>query len=94
MYLPFDQRQAVTLALLEKGYEKQMFLAADSCGTLDWFPVETVQQLAGAGMVKDWDIRIVPDQVLPELREKGMTEDQERTMMVANPVRWLIGEEL
>ena len=94
MYLPYDQRQTVTLALLEKGYEKQMFLAADSCGTIDWFPVETVQQLAGAGMVKDWDIRIVPDQVLPELREKGMTEDQERTMMVANPVRWLIGEDV
>jgi predicted metal-dependent phosphotriesterase family hydrolase len=31
----------------------------------------------------------VPEQVLPRLREAGMTEDQERTMMVENPVRWL-----
>ena len=32
---------------------------------------------------------MVPDRVLPELRESGMTEEQERTMMVDNAVRWL-----
>ena len=34
---------------------------------------------------------MVPERVLPELREWGMTEEQERTMMVENPVRWLTG---
>jgi predicted metal-dependent phosphotriesterase family hydrolase len=29
--------------------------------------------------------------VLPELRERGMTPDQEETMMVSNPRRWLSG---
>ena len=40
-------------------------------------------------MAKDWHIGIVPERVLPELREDGMTEDQERTMMVENAARWL-----
>ena len=94
MYLPFAQRQETTLALLEKGYERQMFLAADSCATIDWFPVEMVEQMTGAGAVKDWSIKMVPDIVLPELRERGMTEDQERTMTVDNAVRWLTGEDV
>ena len=40
-------------------------------------------------MAEDWTIRIVPEKVLPELRESGMTEEQERTMMVDNAVAWL-----
>jgi predicted metal-dependent phosphotriesterase family hydrolase len=34
-------------------------------------------------------MRLVPERVLPELRESGMSEEQERTMMVDNAVRWL-----
>ena len=47
--------------------------------------------MVDAGMAKDWHIGIVPERVLPELREKGMSEDQERTMMVDNAARWLAG---
>ncbi len=38
MYLPFEQRQATALALLERGYAERIFLSADSCATIDWFP--------------------------------------------------------
>ena len=38
MYLPYEQRQATTLALLERGYADRLFLSADSCATIDWFP--------------------------------------------------------
>jgi phosphotriesterase-related protein len=89
MYLPFEQRQTVTLALLERGYADRIFLAADSCATIDWFPAPVVGQMIQAGMAKDWTIRMVPERVLPALRDAGMTEEQERTMMVENPVRWL-----
>jgi phosphotriesterase-related protein len=89
MYLPFENRQKTTLALLERGHEARMFLSADSCGTLDWFPPDVVGQMAEAGMVKDWDIRLVPEQVIPELREGGMTDEQLEQMMVRNPVSWL-----
>jgi phosphotriesterase-related protein len=89
MYLPFDQRIAAHLALLERGYANRIFVSADSCATIDWFPPETVEQLAGGGAVDDWTIKIVHDKVLPALREGGMTEEQERTMLHENPVSWL-----
>ncbi len=92
MYLPFDQRIAAHLALLERGYADRIFVSADSCATIDWFSPEAVAQMAGAGLVDDWTIKIVHDKVLPALREGGMTEAQERTMLHENPVRWLTGE--
>jgi phosphotriesterase-related protein len=89
MYLPYEKRQATTLALLERGYADRIFISADSCATIDWFPQPVVEQLMQAGMAVDWDIRIVPQKVLPGLREQGMSEEQERTVMVDNPVAWL-----
>ena len=94
LYHPYEQRNQTVLTLLERGYAERMFISADSCATLDWFPRETIEQLLAAGMAKDWDIRMVPRRVLPDLRAGGMTEDQERTMMVENAVRWLTGEPL
>lgn len=92
MYLPYDRRQATATALLERGYADRLFLSADSCGTIDWFEQAAVEQMLAAGMAKDWDIRIVGQRVLPDLREAGMTAEQEQTIMVANPVSWLTGE--
>jgi phosphotriesterase-related protein len=91
LFLPYEQRQATTRALLERGYADRIFLSADSCATLDYYPAETTEQLVAGGMAKDWSIRLVPEKVLPELRETGMSEEQERTVMVDNAVRWLTG---
>jgi phosphotriesterase-related protein len=92
LYLPYDRRQATVLALLERGYAERMFLSADHCATLDWFPLPVAQQMLEAGLAKDWSMTLVPERVLPELREAGMTAEQEWTMMVENPKRWLAGE--
>ena len=89
MYLPYEQRQTVAVELLERGYASQLFISADSCATIDWFPAEAAAQLAEAGMVKEWTIRMVPERVIPDLRERGVTEEQFETMLVANPVTWL-----
>ena len=89
MYLPFDQRQATAVTLLERGHAERLFLSADSCATIDWFPPDVVGQMIGAGLVDEWTIRLVPDRVLPELRERGMGPEQERTMMIDNAARWL-----
>jgi phosphotriesterase-related protein len=91
IYLPYDKRQATTNELLERGYADRMFLSADSCATLDYFSPPAIGQLIESNMAEDWNIRIVPEKVLPELRESGMSEEQERTMMVDNAVRWLAG---
>jgi phosphotriesterase-related protein len=92
IFLPFDKRQQTVLALLERGYEQRMFLSADACATLDYYPEAMIGQLVGAGLAKDWTSNIVPDKVLPELRESGLTDEQERAMMVDNAVAWLTGE--
>jgi phosphotriesterase-related protein len=89
LFLPYEKRQATAKALLGRGYADRMFLSADSCATLDWFPPDVIEQLIAAGAAREWTIRIVPEKVLPELREWGMTEEQERTMMVDNAVGWL-----
>jgi phosphotriesterase-related protein len=91
IFLPYEKRQATSKALLEHGYADRMFLSADSCATLDYYPPEVTEQLIAGGIAKEWTIRLVPEKVLPELREAGMSEDQERTMMVENAVRWLTG---
>jgi phosphotriesterase-related protein len=92
MYQPYEQRQAATLALLERGHAGRVFLSADSCATIDWFPIEVIEQLIQGGAAKDWDIRIVPQRVIPDLKEAGITDDQIDQMMVRNPVAWLTGE--
>src|SRR5215213_321506 len=89
LFLPYDKRQATTKALLERGYADRIFLSADSVATSDWFPPNVIEQLIAAGAANDWTIRIVPEKVLPELRDWGLSEEQERTLMVDNPVSWL-----
>jgi phosphotriesterase-related protein len=92
MYLPYDQRQAATLALLERGYADRVFLSADSCASIDWFPAETIAALIAQGAAIDWDIRIVPTRVIPDLKKAGVTDEQIDQMMVRNAVSWLTGE--
>ena len=90
MYLPTERRNATVLALLERGYADRMFLSADSCASIDWFPEEIEEQLLEQGAVDgDWSPRLVFDKVLPSLRAGGMTAEQETTMLVDNPRRWL-----
>ena len=92
IFLPFEKRQQTVLALLERGHEERMFLSADACATIDYYPVEMIDQLVSAGLARDWNSNIVSDKVLPGLREAGMSAEQERTMMVDNPVAWLTGK--
>ncbi len=94
MYLPYDQRIATVLTLLERGHADRMFLSADSCATIDWFPMPILEQMMAAGAARDWVMTMVPGRVLPDLREAGMTPEQEQTMMVSNAARWLTGADL
>jgi phosphotriesterase-related protein len=90
LFLPYEKRQATAKALIvDRGHADRIFLSADSVASSDWFPPNVIEQLIAAGAAKDWTIRIVPEKVLPELRDAGMTEEQERTMMVKNPIDWL-----
>jgi phosphotriesterase-related protein len=89
IFLPIDRRNATVTALLERGFADRMFLSQDFCATLDWYPPEIGRQMMEAGAAKDWSMTLVLDQVIPTLREAGMTDEQLQTMMVENPKRWL-----
>ena len=88
IYLPTENRNATTLALLERGYAGRMFISQDYCSTIDWFPRE-VQEYLKANEVPDWSMTFLFETVIPELRERGMTDEQLDQMMVENPKRWL-----
>ena len=91
IFLPIDRRNATVTALLERGYAERMFLSQDFCATLDWYPPEVGRQLLESGAAKEWSMTLVVDQVIPTLRQAGMTDEQVQTMMVENPKRWLAG---
>ncbi len=92
MFLPLERRNETALALIERGYTERIMLAQDYCATIDWFPPEAVEQLIAGGAVReDWSMTLIFEQVLPVLRERGLSADQERTILIDNPRRWLAG---
>jgi phosphotriesterase-related protein len=91
--LPTDRRNATVLELLRRGYAERMFLSQDFdipiSNGLDWYPPEMVEQFEAAGGVTDWSMTFVFEQVIPALKEGGMTDEQLDTILVANPKLWL-----
>jgi phosphotriesterase-related protein len=88
LFLPIEPRNATVLALLERGYADRMFLSQDYCSSIDWFPIE-VQQYLKENEVPKWSMTLLFEEVIPELKARGMTDEQLDQMMVENPKRWL-----
>ena len=88
LFLPFEKRNATVTALLERGYADRMFLSQDWCSTLDYFTPELEEQLKPTA-APNWSMTVLFEQVIPELKERGMTGEQLDQMMVENPKRWL-----
>ena len=88
IFLPTEPRNKTVLTLLERGYADRMFLSQDYCSTIDWFAPE-VQAYLKANEVPDWSMTFLFERVIPELKERGMTDEQLDQMMVQNPKRWL-----
>jgi phosphotriesterase-related protein len=90
MFLPIDRRNATVAELLRRGYADRMLVSQDFCATIDWFPEEAVEGLLAQGLVRDWSMTLVFDQVLPALRDVGALSDEHvGTIFVDNPRRWL-----
>lgn len=81
--LPFEQRVDTVAELCRRGYAEKMVLSQDASCFIDWFPVAVKEQVAPR-----WHYNHVSDQVLPALRESGVTDEQIDTMLVANPRRY------
>ena len=77
--LPFDQRVDTVAQLAAAGYADRMVLAHDAACFIDWFDPEAKRQA-----VPQWNYRHISDDVLPALRERGVTDEQIETMLVGN----------
>lgn len=82
IYLPTDKRVATIARLCELGYAGQMVLAHDASCYMDFVPVETIR-----ATVPNWHFRHISEDVLPALRQAGVTDEQIRQMTVDNPRR-------
>ena len=71
--------------LCERGYADRIVLSHDAMCHVDWFP----PSLAGAW--KEWRWTHIPEDVLPEMRRAGISDEDITTMMVDNPRRILEG---
>jgi len=90
MYLPIEQRNAVTAELLRRGHAERLMISQDFCATIDWFPPEAGEALIAAGAIRNWSMTLVFDEVVPALREAGAMDDAAfETVFVENPARWL-----
>ncbi|MBF5001396.1 phosphotriesterase [Nocardia sp. BSTN01] len=81
--LPFEQRVDTVVRLVERGYAEKMVLAHDAACFIDWFSDE-----GKAAAVPNWNFTHISDDVLPALRERGVSDEQIDTMLVHNPRRY------
>lgn len=81
--LPFEQRVDTVAELVRRGYTDRVVLAHDASCFIDWFDAEAKVQA-----VPKWNFRHISEDVLPALRERGVTEADIDTMLVANPRRY------
>ncbi|HSP38338.1 MAG TPA: hypothetical protein VLR26_11350 [Frankiaceae bacterium] len=86
IYNPTDQRVATIVALAEQGYADRMVLAHDAFCYIDYFPGEL--QDAIKQVTPNWNYRHISEDVLPMLRDRGVSDEQLTTMLVDNPRRY------
>jgi len=92
MFLPIDRRNATFAELLRRGHADRIHVSQDRTATIDWFSDEAAQGLMDAGMIRNWTMTLVFDEVLPALREEGAFADEHfEQIFVENPRRWLAG---
>ena len=81
--LPFEQRVETVAELCRRGRAEGMVLSHDASCFIDWFPVAAKETA-----VPNWHFTHIHDDVLPALRERGVSEQQLGTMLVENPRRY------
>ncbi|MFA5708476.1 phosphotriesterase, partial [Mycolicibacterium sp.] len=80
VYLPTPERVDTVARLCERGHADKMVLSHDASCFIDWLPEEMVPVV-----LPNWHYLHIHNDVLPALRERGVTEEQIRAMLVDNP---------
>jgi phosphotriesterase-related protein len=78
----FEARADVVVEMCRRGYAESMVLSQDASCYIDWVDPAVM------AMLPQWRYTHIHEEVLPYLREHGVTEEQIETMLVANPRRY------
>ena len=78
--LSFEDRVDVVAKMCARGHANRMVLAHDASCHIDWLP-----EAALPVVLPNWHYLHIHRDVLPALRQRGVTEDQITTMLVDNP---------
>jgi phosphotriesterase-related protein len=81
----FEDRSDLVAELCRRGLAGSMVLSHDCACYIDWFAPGSLAEL------RNWHYRHISQDVLPYLRDHGVTDDQIDTMLERNPVRILTG---
>lgn len=86
LYNATADRVATVAALAAQGYADRMVLSHDASCYIDYFPGEA--QAALAQVTPNWNYTHISNDVLPALRERGVTDAQITQMLVDVPRRY------
>ena len=78
--LSFSDRVDTVARMCERGHADKMVLSHDASCYIDWLPEEALPLV-----VPNWHYLHIHHDVLPALRQRGVTEEQITTMLVHNP---------
>jgi phosphotriesterase-related protein len=82
-----ENRNNTVIELAKQGYSNRMFLSQDYCCTMDWFPEGVIEE-----RFPKWSMSFVLEEVVPELKRKGVTEQQIQHMLFDNARCWFEGK--
>ncbi len=86
LFNPTADRVRTIAALCERGYADRIVLSQDAACFSDWFVPDPVAAMAAAA--PNWHYEHIGDDVLPALREAGVSQAQIDQMLVGNPKRY------
>jgi len=78
--LPFEDRVATVARLCERGHAGKMVLSHDAACFNDWLP-----EAALPVVTPNWNFLHIHNDVIPALKQRGVSDQQIRTMLVDNP---------
>lgn len=78
----FEARCDTVAEMCRRGYAARMVLSHDAACYIDWIDPRVI------AVMNQWHYLHIENDVLPYLREHGVTEEQIDTMLVANPRRY------
>jgi phosphotriesterase-related protein len=80
VYLPFEDRVNTLARMCERGHADKMVLSHDAACFIDWLPEEVVPVV-----LPNWHYLHIHNDVIPALKDRGVTDEQLTAMLVDNP---------